>query len=296
MHRIDGDFFHFAFDEAVQRLQTQLDRDTGLSRFARLFRTSPTPMFVQSERTGAIVDVNRAFELVLGHARKDVLNRHDGFLWRHDRQHEAFVQDRRRHRRTAWHPITAVGRHGQTVAQEICSERDDGADDGLRITLLRVPGQATSALPTQSYAFVGALAESMLKDTPINVLVARDSGRVAGLLPLCRDGGAFARWRQPGAREVFEPADALYAHEAAARDLAQHFGGLDMLMQPLPDDADAQKQDIARRLDLLTPGDFAAALKNLKLTATCPTGDSLLKVLEVEVRMKRHGKETIGFI
>lgn len=40
--------------------------------------------------------------------------------------------------------------------------------------------------------------------------------------------------------------------EATARDLAQHFGGLDMLMQPLPDDADAQKQDIARRLDLLT--------------------------------------------
>lgn len=135
--------------EAVQRLQTQLDRDTGNSRFSRLFRTSPTPMFVQSERTGAIVDVNRAFELVLGHARKDVLNRHDGFLWRHDRQHEAFVQDRRRHRRTAWHPITAVGRHGQTVALEICSERDDGSDDGLRITLLRVPGHASSALPTQ---------------------------------------------------------------------------------------------------------------------------------------------------
>ena len=81
--------------------------------------------------------------------------------------------------------------------------------------------EEASALPTQSYAFVGALAESMLKDTPIDVLVARDRGGVAGLLPLCRDGGAFARWRQPGAREVFEPADALYAHEAAARDLAR---------------------------------------------------------------------------
>jgi len=40
--------------------------------------------------------------------------------------------------------------------------------------------------------------------------------------------------------------------EATARDLAQHFGGLNMLMQLLPDDEDAQKQDIARRLDLLT--------------------------------------------
>lgn len=39
--------------------------------------------------------------------------------------------------------------------------------------------------------------------------------------------------------------------EATARDLAQHFGGLDMLMQPLPDESDTQKQDIARRLDSL---------------------------------------------
>lgn len=40
--------------------------------------------------------------------------------------------------------------------------------------------------------------------------------------------------------------------EATARDLAQHFGGLEVLMQALPDEAEAQKQDIARRLDLLT--------------------------------------------
>jgi len=40
--------------------------------------------------------------------------------------------------------------------------------------------------------------------------------------------------------------------EATARDLAQHFGSLDVLMQALPDEADAQKLEIARRLDLLT--------------------------------------------
>lgn len=40
--------------------------------------------------------------------------------------------------------------------------------------------------------------------------------------------------------------------EATARDLASHFGSLDILMEPLPEDEAACRQDIARRLDLLT--------------------------------------------
>ncbi|SFN33134.1 DNA ligase (NAD+) [Formivibrio citricus] len=39
--------------------------------------------------------------------------------------------------------------------------------------------------------------------------------------------------------------------EATARDLAQHFGSLDELMRPQPEEAALQKQDEARRLDLL---------------------------------------------
>ncbi len=40
--------------------------------------------------------------------------------------------------------------------------------------------------------------------------------------------------------------------EATARDLASHFGSLDALMAPLPEDEGECRQDIARRLDLLT--------------------------------------------
>ena len=43
---------------------------------------------------------------------------------------------------------TGFGRNGQQVSLQICSERDDDADDGLRITVLRVPGHTTSAMPT----------------------------------------------------------------------------------------------------------------------------------------------------
>ena len=134
--------------EAMRRLQTQMDRDIGQERFSRLFRASPTPIFVQSARTGTILDVNRAFEQVLGYSRNEVMNKRDGFLWLHDERYKAFSHDRRGSRRTDWHPITGIGRNGQHIDLQICSERDEGPDDGLRITALRLPGTATSALPT----------------------------------------------------------------------------------------------------------------------------------------------------
>lgn len=134
--------------EAAQRLQTQLDRDLGQGRFSSLFRASPTPIFVQSVRTGAILDVNPAFERMLGHSRREVLNRRDGFLWQRDDDYLAFTRERRAHRRTGWHPITAQCRNGQLIDLQICSERDEGTDDGLRITVLRAPGRTNSVLPT----------------------------------------------------------------------------------------------------------------------------------------------------
>jgi PAS domain S-box-containing protein len=134
--------------EAMQRLKTQLDRDIGQDRFARLFQSSPTPIFVQSARTGVILDVNRSFERTLGYARKDVLNRREGFLWLQDEDHQRFVRDRRATRRTGWHPITALSRDGRPLALQISCERDDDLDDGMVITAMRMPGSMASALPT----------------------------------------------------------------------------------------------------------------------------------------------------
>ena len=134
--------------EAMQRLKTQLDRDLGQDRFARLFQSSPTPIFVQSARTGAILDVNQAFERTLGYAREDVLNRREGFLWLQDEDHQRFVSDRRITRRTGWHPITALSRDGRPLALQISCERDDDPNDGLLITAMRVPGSTMGGLPT----------------------------------------------------------------------------------------------------------------------------------------------------
>ena len=133
--------------EARQRLKAQLDRDLGQDRFVRLFQSSPTPIFVQSARTGAILDVNKAFERTLGYARQDVLNRRESFLWVQDEDHQRFIRDRRATRRIGWLPITALCRDGRLLAMQISCERDDDPNDGLLITAMRVPGSLVGVLP-----------------------------------------------------------------------------------------------------------------------------------------------------
>ena len=51
-----------------------------------------------------------------------------------------------------------------------------------------------------------------------------------------------------------------------------------------------------RRLDNLTPGDFAAALRRLRLQVAQPSAHDLLAELEREVAAKRQEKGTLGFI
>lgn len=135
--------------EAIKRLKAQLGRDRGQERFSQLFRTSPTPIFVQSVRTGMILDANRAFEQVVGYSRSEVVNRRDEFLWLHDEQYQAFLRKQRKSKQIGWHPITAICRNGQELALQISSEQDDGSDDGMRITALRMPSKEVSVLPTE---------------------------------------------------------------------------------------------------------------------------------------------------
>jgi PAS domain S-box-containing protein len=142
--------------EAVKRLKAFMGRDSGQERFSQLFHTSPTPIFVQSVRTGVILDVNRAFEQVMGYSRGEVMNRRDDFLWLKDEQHQAFFQRTREARPVGWHPITAICRNGQQLALQISSEQDRVSDDGMRITAMRLPCNAVSVLPTEFAPLVGA--------------------------------------------------------------------------------------------------------------------------------------------
>lgn len=61
----------------------------------------------------------------------------------------------------------------------------------------------------------------MLAGVPLRLFEAADADGVQALLPLCRAPGRFARWRMPGAEEVFEPGDALCRDAPAAQRLAR---------------------------------------------------------------------------
>ncbi|MFT4025225.1 MAG: GNAT family N-acetyltransferase [Novosphingobium sp.] len=81
--------------------------------------------------------------------------------------------------------------------------------------------EAGAGLPTQSHAFTSAMARTLLADAEIRLLVMPGRGGARAILPLCRDRGPFSRWRMVGAKEVFEPGDALYADRAGAKRLAE---------------------------------------------------------------------------
>lgn len=83
----------------------------------------------------------------------------------------------------------------------------------------------SAPLPTQAYAFVAALAVTLLAGTSIEIFTAPGLEGIGALLPVCRAPGRFAPWRMAGAREVFEPIDALCENAAAARALAERLAG-----------------------------------------------------------------------
>jgi hypothetical protein len=61
----------------------------------------------------------------------------------------------------------------------------------------------------------------MLAGTPVRLFEVAGPDGVEAMLPLCHAPDAFARWRMPGAEEVFEPGDAICRDGEGARRLAQ---------------------------------------------------------------------------
>ncbi|MEZ5705650.1 MAG: PAS domain S-box protein [Burkholderiaceae bacterium] len=57
------------------------DRDRHLERFARIFRTNPAAIILQTAATAEIIDVNPAFERCYGYTRDEVIGKTDHFLW-----------------------------------------------------------------------------------------------------------------------------------------------------------------------------------------------------------------------
>ncbi|MGA1808440.1 MULTISPECIES: GNAT family N-acetyltransferase [Sphingobium] len=89
--------------------------------------------------------------------------------------------------------------------------------------------EARADWPTQTRLFAATLND-LIAAGPSRIMTVWAGADLVALLPLCRDGGALARWRMIGARETYEPGDMLCNGTAAADALA---GAIARLPHPL---------------------------------------------------------------
>ena len=120
--------------EFERRKTTEQQRDRNLERFARIFRTSPSPMIAQSARTGSILDVNPAFERTYGYTRDQVLGRQEHFLWADPSLRETYLQQLYAQRHMNQFACQGRRADGQAFNALISSEMGTDREDKLIIT------------------------------------------------------------------------------------------------------------------------------------------------------------------
>lgn len=121
-------------EELERRVRTEQERDRSLERFTRIFRTSPSPMLAQSARSGAILDVNPAFERCYGYSRDQVLGRADTILWADQTQRSHYLKRLFADRRAEQERVSGLRSDGSRFEALISSEMGDDPEDRLIIT------------------------------------------------------------------------------------------------------------------------------------------------------------------
>lgn len=201
--------------EFERRKATEQERDRSLERFARIFRTSPSPMVAQSARTGSILDVNPAFERSYGYARDQVLGRQEHFLWADATQREAYLQRLYAERHVDQFSCQGRRSDGTVFEALISSEMGTDREDKLIITTVTdVSAQAGAMerLRRSEERFAKAFNFS-----PLNLTITRLSDgsfleinqaqdRVQGMLPeelMGKTTVEAGAWLTPADRERF---------------------------------------------------------------------------------------------
>lgn len=202
-------------DELERRRKTEQERDRNLERFARIFRTNPSPMVAQSARSGMILDVNPAFERCYGYQRSQVLGRQDSFLWASQEEREAFMTFLFATRRAEQYAAHGLRADGSVFDALISSEMGDDPEDKLIITTISdasAQNELLDRLRRSEERFAKAFNFSPLNMTITRlsdgsfVEVNRAEDRAQGLAPADLEGKTtveIGSWLTPQDREVF---------------------------------------------------------------------------------------------
>lgn len=141
---------HEAFAQQMEELQrrkrTEQERDRSNERFARIFRTSPSPMLAQSARNGCILDVNPAFERCYGYSRDQVLGHSDHFLWADAEQRATYLERLFAQRHAHEERVTGLRADGSRFEALISSEMGNDPEDRLIITTVADVSAQTQAI------------------------------------------------------------------------------------------------------------------------------------------------------
>ena len=141
-----GDALARAHEELEHRRAVAAERDRSLDRFARIFRTSPSPMLAQSAHTGMILDTNPAFERVYGYRHDQVVGNDDRFLWA-DPAERAHYRQRLLDERSVENFRCRGRRANGTVFETVISSvMGEDSDDKLVITTVSPVSEEAMAL------------------------------------------------------------------------------------------------------------------------------------------------------
>lgn len=165
--------FTLQMEELEHRKRLEQERDRSNERFARIFRTSPSPMLAQSGHSGAILDVNPAFERCYGYTRDQVLGRSDGFLWAEPAQRSQYLKRLFQNRRAEQARVGGLRSDGSRFEAMISSEMGDDPQDRLIITTvadITTQDQAIERLRRSEERFSKAFNFS-----PLNMTITRMS-------------------------------------------------------------------------------------------------------------------------
>jgi PAS domain S-box-containing protein len=201
--------------EFERRKATEQQRDRSLERFARIFRTSPSPMIAQSARTGSILDVNPAFERTYGYSRDQVLGRQEHFLWADPAQREIYLQQLYEQRHMDQFACQGRRADGQLFKALISSEMGTDREDKLIITTVTdvsAQAEAMERLRRSEERFAKAFNFS-----PLNLTITRladgsfleinkAQDRVQGMRPdelMGKTTVEAGAWLTPADREQF---------------------------------------------------------------------------------------------